>query len=578
MNATLSIRLNLENYSSWQQPFAALKAICPILSSIRKKQFGLPLSMHVRSSNGALLCVTANEICYPIAESERLRELKRIICRTEDIRFFQHKGIDWKGVLRAAVINLRKAELRQGGSTITQQLARSIFLSPHKSITRKICEVVIALRLERSLSKDEILTAYCNSVYLGYGLRGFEAASRFIFRRPLHQLESHQLAGLVGLLCAPNKFHPLKNTEVFLQRKMQLAARLSIEDLPIQINPVSHQLFRMPRIEKQIVSTLGKMGIPSGDIQSVETTINRKLQREIDGQIKIASIDENINNISVIVLCNHTGNILTESSWSNGMETEFSPAFDGKIQPGSTYKPFAIIAALEQGIALDAEIESAPFTATLNLQSGPTSQWSVRNYRDRYFGCSSIQTALVNSDNSVFARLALALDQAKLSEIYSRFNLISDGQFTPSTVLGGVRSGNSLLAIAAAYSAIARNGVYIAPRLLKFIQFRDGTFNYIPQPEGRNILAPIVCDQISRVLRQSGVVLSNNGVIAGKSGTTKTGSLFAGYDKNVSLAVWVNFKKTPSEHDDKAVTAKNTLGKIADALLGYGHPRLLEII
>lgn len=577
MNATPSLRLNLENYSTWQQPFAALKAIYPILSSIRKKQFGLPLSMHVRSSNGALIGVTANEICYPIAESERFRELKRLICRTEDVRFFQHKGIDWKGVLRAAAINLRKAEMRQGGSTITQQLARSIFLSPHKSITRKICEAAIALRLERSLSKDEILTAYCNSVYLGYGLRGFEAASRFIFRRPLHQLESHQLAGLVGLLCAPNKFHPLRNTEVFLQRKMQLAARLSIEDFSNQINPVSHQLFRIPRIEKQIVSTLDRMGFSSVDVQSVETTINKKLQREIDQQIKAASIEENINNIAVVVLCNHTGNILTESSWSNGVETEFSPTFDGKIQPGSTYKPFAVIAALEQGIALDTEIESAPFSTALNLQTWHAANWSVRNYRDRYFGCSSIQTALVNSDNSVFARLALALDQAKLSETYRRFNLISDGQFTPSTVLGGVRGGSSLLAIAAAYSAIARNGVYIAPRLLKFIQFRDGTFSYIPQPEGRSILAPIVCDQINRVLRQSGVALSN-GVIAGKSGTTKTGSLFAGYDKNVSLAVWVNFKKTPSEHDDKAVTAKNTIKKIADAMLGYRHSRLLEII
>lgn len=577
MSTTSPIRLKLENYSSWQQPFEALKVIFQILSSIRKKQFGLPLSIHLRDSNGSLLGISAKEICYPIYESARLSELKNLICKIEDVRFFQHKGIDWKGLIRAATVNLREAKLKQGGSTITQQLARNIFLSPHKSITRKICEAVIALKLERSLSKDEILTAYCNSVYLGHGLRGFEAASRFIFRRSLHQLESHQLAGLVGLLCSPNRFYPLKNIEVFSQRKKQLAARLSIEDIPTHINPISQQLFRIPRIEKQIISTLNIMGLSDIDVQAVETTINRKLQRDIDREIKIVSLGNNISNVAVVVICNHTGNVLAESSWSNGTETAFSPTFDGKIQPGSTFKPFAVISALEQGVSLDTKIKSAPFSTTFQLKENQGVKWSVRNYRDQYFGPSSIQSALVNSDNSVFARLALSLDQAALSETYRKFNLISEGQFTPSTVLGGIRNGISLLSIAAAYSAIARNGVYIPPRLFKFIQFRDGTFSYLPTPSNLNILAPSVCAQINRLLQQSGVVLSS-GIFAGKSGTTKAGSLFAGYDKNVSLAVWVNFKETPDEHDDKAITAKNTIEKIADAILGYRHSRLLEII
>lgn len=577
MNASHSIRLNLENYSLWQQPFVAIKFIYPILTSIRRKQFELPLSVHVRGSNGELLGLTANEICYPAVESERLKELKQLICKTEDVRFFQHKGIDWKGVLRALVVNLREAKFRQGASTITQQLARNIFLTPHKSITRKICEAVIALKLERSLTKDEILTAYCNSVYLGHGLRGFEAAAKFIFRRPLHQLESHQLAGLVGLLCAPNKFYPLKNAEIFLRRKTLITERLAIKDVPVQINPVSRHLFRIPRIEKQIISTLDRMKLSDVDVQAVETTINKKLQQEIDRQLRIVSTEGNVSDIAVVVICNHTGNILSESSWANGAQTEFSPTYDGKIQPGSTYKPFAVISALEQGVSLDKEIESAPFATTLNSHYGRGAKWSVRNYRNQYFGSSSIRSALINSDNSVFARLGLSLDQTRLSEVYSRFGLIPDGQFTPATVLGGIQGGNTLLSIAAAYSAIARNGVYISPRLLKFIQFRDGTFKYIPQSSGRSILAPIVCDQIDHILRQSGIVLTN-GVIAGKSGTTKNGSLFAGYDKNVSLALWVNFKQNPSEYDEKAVTAKNTVRKIADAILGYRHSRLMEII
>lgn len=574
MNATLPIRLNLENYSPWQQPFVAFKFIHPIFASIKRKQFGLPFSIHVRGSNGLLLGVTANEICYPSVESDRLKELKQLICKIEDARFLQHKGIDWKAVLRAAVVNFREIKFRQGGSTITQQLARNVFLSPHKSITRKICEAAIALKLEQTLTKDEILNAYCNSVYLGYGLRGFEAAARFIFRRSLCQLESHQLAGLVGLLRAPNKFHPLKNTEMFLQRKTRMAERLAIEDMPVQINPVSHQLFKIPRIEKQIISTLDRMGLSDVDVQAVETTINKKLQQAIDRQLKTASTERDVSNIAVVVICNYTGNILSESSWSNGAETEFSPTFDGKIQPGSTYKPFAVISALEQGVPLDNEIESAPFATTLN---GRGAKWSVRNYRNQYFGYSSIRDALVNSDNSVFARLAISLDQTMLSEVYRRFGLIRDDQFTPSTVLGGIQGGNTLLSIAAAYSAIARNGVYVSPRLLKLIQFRDGSFKYIPQSSGRSILAPIFGDQINCILRQSGIALSNL-EIAGKSGTTKNGSLFAGYDKDVSLAVWVNFKQTPSEYDEKAITAKNTIAKIADAILGYKHSRLMEII
>jgi len=577
MNMTTSHRLILENYSFWQRPFVAFKSLPPILLSIKNRQIGTPFSIHIKSCNGALLSVSANEISYPVIASEQLAELKDLICRTEDIRFFKHKGIDWKGVLRAAFVNLSQTKIKQGGSTITQQLARNIFLSPHKSITRKLCEAVIALWIERILSKDEILTAYCNSVYLGCGLRGFEAASRFIFRRSLNQLQSHQLAGLTGLLCAPNRYHPLKNKESFFHRKAQLTARLSIIDRPIQINPISNKIFNAPRIEKQIVSVLNSMKFSDVDVQAIETTINKKLQHEIDLQLKAVSMGDNIKNVAVVVICNHTGDILTESSWSGGKTTEFSPTFNGKIQPGSTYKPFAIISALEQGISLDTQFESAPFSRILNSQHPNKAKWSVRNYRDHYYGFSSIADALVNSDNSVFARLALGLDQSLLAETYKRFGLICDEKFTPAAVLGGIREGKSLLDIAAAYSAIARNGVYLSPRLLKFIQFRDSTFHYIQRPAGRILITPAVCEQINRILRQSGIVLSN-GIIAGKSGTTKTGSLFAGYDRNVSLALWVNFKKSPSEYDNKAVTARNAIVKLADAILGYKHPRLLEII
>jgi membrane peptidoglycan carboxypeptidase len=322
---------------------------------------------------------------------------------------------------------------------------------------------------------------------------------------------------------------------------------------------------------------LGKIGASSFDVQAIETTINKKLQREIDRQIKIVSTDNKIKNVAAVILCNYTGNILAESSWTNGSETEFSPTFDGKIQPGSTFKTFALISALEQGFPLEMEFESAPFKSTSSSQSGYGTPWTVRNYQDRYFGYTSVENALVRSDNSVFARLAQTLDLVKLSETYSRFKLIIDEPVTPSTVLGGIRDGTSLLAIAAAYSAIARNGVYITPRLIKFIQFRDGTFNYVPQSLGHNVINHEVCAQIKRILQRSGVVLSNR-LIAGKSGTTKTGSLFAGYDKNVSLAVWVDFRETPNEYDEKAVTAKRTIERIGDALLGYKHPRLLEII
>lgn len=575
-----SLRLKLENHSFLGGVIAAIRFLPIATLAIHRGDFLPPQSAHIRSKSGRLLAISGSTISYPFpTATKNARLLSRFICLIEDKRFENHNGVDLIGILRAVVFNIRRGKIAQGGSTITQQLARTVFLSPHRSIIRKICEIWLARAIERKLPKHEILNAYCNYAYLGRGVSGFEAAARLIFRKRLTSLRTIELASLVPLLQSPNRNHPASNPLRFTQLAEQVNKKLGLmpEALP-NVNPVNVASLRSPRLSQVVFNELRAKGISDAEVAQVTTTIDTKTQGALDRILKLETVsNKDIESIAVVFLSNESGDVLAESSWSHGSPTEHSPSFQGRIQPGSTFKTFCVIAALEQGYTPNYPLESAPFRSFLGKHSHNSKEWRVRNYRDQYVGSTTIGDALLHSDNTAFARLIEQLDRHSTAEVYERFGLCKAEHFTPSAVLGGLNEGLSLLQLATAYSALARNGVLIAPRLIKDVGFRDGTAEYFSSNPGVVVVDYAVVKQVQRLLAST-APCRNKSHFSGKTGTTRTGSIFAGYNEKVSAAIWINYRHPQDEHQNKGITARRLLERIGDALLGHTSSRLLEII
>lgn len=473
-------------------------------------------SYHLRGRKGRVLGITGDSLCYPLKQSGNAEQLKKWLIELEDRRFYQHGAVDWRGILRASIKNLGARKITQGGSTITQQLARTLFLDASRTWIRKLAETIIAFKLEKHLTKEEILNAYCDFVYMGRGSRGFEAASRVVYRRSFDSLAPSNIPPLVGLLGAPERFHPGNDEKKFWIRAGQKARVLGADVKNIPINPIRLSRTCSKRIENAVKVELNRLGLSQRDIKSIELTIDEGLQGLIDKELKEISRVSDVRQIAAVVICNKSGDVLAESAWGRGVPSEFSPSFSGRIQPGSTFKTFALLAAIESGLPTDMIFESAPYQSP-NALGGP---WSVRNYGDSYRGELSLEDALVMSDNSVFARLSELLGVDDLAATYERFSLVEKQSFTRAAILGGVREGLSLLRITNAYASIARNGVAIEPRLIRFVEYQS-TANVCIGSGGQRVVAEYeVIQKLKKILARSGIQ-SLSLSLPGKTGTTR---------------------------------------------------------
>jgi membrane peptidoglycan carboxypeptidase len=299
-------------------------------------------------------------------------------------------------------------------------------------------------------------------------------------------------------------------------------------------------------------------------------TIDRALQGHLDRTLCAASRDLGVHSVAGVVLDNRRGDVLAESAWSHGAECEFSPAFAGNLQPGSTFKPFAVLAALEQGLSVDLPLLSAPFESSF-IKNADGSLWRVRNYAFRYRGEITLARALRFSDNTAFARLTEHLPLNTLQSVYERFGLAKPGEVTPSIVLGALGKGVSLLKIASAYSAIARLGVYVEPRFLRFLHYGDGTTWWAADHKGALVSSYGAVCSLHEVLAATLPDLAPLG-FAGKTGTTRRGSLVAAYNDFVSVAVWLGYTRQRAERTSKGLSAVKVLERfVNEALLGHSR-------
>jgi len=427
----------------------------------------------------------------PTAQNNTHRELKNLsdfspylpqaVIASEDSRYYWHFGVDPIGVARAVVINVTSSELRQGASTITQQLARSLFPEVGRQNTagRKLREMLVALKLETVYSKDNILKTYLNRVYLGIGSYGFEDAAQFYFEKSATDLNLSEAASLVAVLPAPNLYNPVKDYDTAVGLRNRIIDRMvklgmvSEEEADrarrsrIEVSPKARETFSSTvapyfysYVLDELQTLLGSDVAQEGNF-IVETALNPELQQQAEEALNY-SISENGNRFgysqgAIVTLDTRNGNILALVGGVDYEQSQFNRVVQAKRQPGSTFKIFAYAAAIESDIDPDTEYSCAPLS------------WKGQEYRgcERSSGDIDMYQGIAQSENPIALRVAQDVGLSKVIEVAKRLGVTSPLTEAPGLVIG--QSEATVLEMTGAYSTIANDGIWNKPHAINRI-------------------------------------------------------------------------------------------------------------
>jgi penicillin-binding protein 1A len=374
--------------------------------------------------------------------------LVKAVLATEDIRFFQHFGVDVVGTMRAMVANAQAQGVVQGGSTLTQQLAKNLFLSPERSLRRKVHEAFLALWIEARLTKAEILKMYLDRTYLGGGTYGMEAAAQFYFGKSVRDVNLSEAAILAGLFKAPSSFAPHVNPQAAEQRARVVLGRmldvgyitqgefLDASRKPAQV--VKNENYSSPDYfldwaYKETLDIIERQGLSDDYVVEVKTTVDIEMQRAAREEInKTLAADGERYNASQAALVSMTpdGAIKAIIGGKDYEDSQFNRATDALRQPGSSFKPFVYLAALLEGYEPETRIVDGPISI---------GGWSPRNYSNRYAGRTNLMTALAKSYNTVPVRLMTQFGRKKIIDAARLAGVESRLQSIPSMPLGRER-------------------------------------------------------------------------------------------------------------------------------------------
>ena len=521
----------------------------------------------------------------PTAQNNTHRELKRLsdfsdylpdaVIASEDSRFYWHFGVDPIGISRAIVINFTSAELRQGASTLTQQLARSIFPEVGRENTagRKIREMFVALKLEFFYSKDFILKTYLNRVYLGVGSYGFEDAAQFYFDKSAADLDLSEAATLVAILPAPNLYNPVKDYDTAIALRNRIIDRMAKLGMVgseeadrarrsrIEVSPEARESFSSTvapyfysYVLEELEELLGADVAREGNF-IVETGLEPQMQQQAEKSLEYSINNEGdrygFSQGAIVTLDSRNGNILAMVGGVNYEQSQFNRAVQAKRQPGSTFKVFAYAAALEEGIDTDTEYPCTSLT------------WRGQQYRgcERSSGEIDLERGLVQSENVTALRVAEDVGLNKVIDVAQRLGVSSPLVEAPGLVIG--QSEATLLEMTGAYATIANDGIWNKPHAINRVL--DGSdcedsgdrdtcrVIYIFEDDEstfRDVMEPEITDELTEMLQL--VVEEGTGKAAfidrdeaGKTGTTddNVDLWFIGYvpvdDYDYITGVWL---------------------------------------
>jgi len=469
----------------------------------------------------------------------------------EDRRFFSHFGLDPIGILRAVISNISSGRVVQGGSTLTQQLAKNLYLGPQRTLKRKAQEAVLAVILEMRHSKDEILEMYLNRVYLGAGAYGVEAAAARYFARSAKSLDVRQSAMIAGLLKAPSFYDPTRNP-TGAQERMRLVVEAMVDSgrldaaaakgilaapaLPVG-RPRNEGIRYATDFAREQAAAL--VGNNAGNI-IVRTSIDRRIQDD-GARIMDQAIASNSKPLKVtqgaLVLMTNQGAIRALVGGANYGRSQYNRAVRSRRQPGSAMKPFFYLAALEAGYGPGDLIDDSPVRV---------GDWQPRNYRNRYLGKVTLTEALARSANAASVRLAEQVGRTEGVAAARRLGIDSTLPDHPSVVLGTAEVG--LVELAAAYVPFASGGAGVTPFVVVEVQDDKGKVLYERRGSGLGQViskthAAEMATMLQAVIRDGsgkGATLPGRQA-GGKTGTTQDNrdAWFAGFTADFTAVVWV---------------------------------------
>lgn len=516
----------------------------------------------VYAADGEVLAEWYDTEDRTVVENDVIPEqVKDAVVAIEDKRFYEHSGVDFQAIARALSVNTEAGEVRQGGSTITQQTVKLLFTDGERTLTRKIEEALLALQLETRADKDEVLGVYLNTVYFGRGAYGVESAAHRFFGSTTADLTLAQSALLAGCIQSPTRFDPFVNPAEALDRRnlvlremrdqgyltTEEAAEATAEPLGLKedtaVAAAQFAPYFVEYVRRELLEELGSERLYGGGLR-IYTTLDPAAQRSAEAAAASVLPNPGDPEVAVAAVRYRDGAVVAIVGGRNFATEQFDLATQGKRQTGSAFKPFVLAAALEQGYTLDSMWDASPFETPVKDEI-----WHVENYENSITGgMYTLETATVWSINTVYARLITAVGADKVVDVAHRMGITSEIDPDPAIALGGLSRGVSPLEMASAFGTIANGGVAIAPSGVDRVTDDEGTLVYAPNREGTQAISAEVATTLAYVLNR--VYTNGTGQAAnfGAWGAVKTGTAqswrdawIVGYSGDLSTAVWVGY-------------------------------------
>ena len=496
--------------------------------------------------------------------------MKQAIVAVEDRRFFEHRGVDARAIVRAFWADIRNKSVVQGGSTITQQFVKNAYVKNQRSIARKLREAALAWQLEQQWSKDKILTEYLNTIYFGNGAYGVEQAARVYFGRSAKRLNLEQAALLAGIPSDPTRYDPKANPRAARERRDVVLQMMADQGVITQAELAAELATPLPKpqdirlpgslagdeapyfvnyVKQQLIDKYGAREVFGGGLK-VKTSIDLKLQ-ELARKAIAKWLTDVGPEAALVAVEPSSGRVLAMVGGSNFRESQFNLAVQGERQAGSSFKPFVLAAALREGLSTSNTFVSKPVEVWADGRL-----WEVENYDQSYLGTIDLRSATIHSDNAVYAQLTQLVGPRAVVNAAKDLGITSGLNAYYSIGLGA--EPVNPLEMARAFSTFANHGMRVdgkllgnRPRAIVSVE-RDGK-EIDNEPLGKQVLsrnkAAILNDILQGVVRQGtgrAAALPDGRLVAGKTGTTENygDAWFVGYTPQLAAAVWVGY---PSE-------------------------------
>ncbi len=513
---------------------------------VQTSNFINPVTSKVYDINGKLITEFFQENRTPISLDQLPNHLISAFIAIEDSNFYQHYGISIRGIIRALIENIKEGRIAQGGSTITQQLAVNTFLTREESLSRKIQDALLALQIERTFTKNEILEMYLNLIYFGHGAHGIASASELYFSKPASELSLAESALIAGIPRRPNYYSPFNNIEASLNRKNVILKRMfnlgyineneynQAKEVKIEFNhnrddlevaPYFSSYIRTKLLEQYGVNMVFKGGL------KIYTTLDLELQKKAED----AFLKSNKEG-AIIAIEPQTGHIKAMVGGKNYEESEFNRATQALRQPGSAFKTFVYLTAIEKKLSPSLVLEDAPIV----YENG----WSPENYEKEFRGFVTLREAFEDSINIIGVKL---LERVGVRDVILNAQKAGiKSALRPDLSLALGTSEVTPLEMASAYSTIANMGTYVEPISILKIEDHDGKVLEQNRSISKKVFSEEVCYTLVKLMegviqRGTGWNAQINRPAAGKTGTTNEciDAWFVGFTPELACAVYV---------------------------------------